>query len=91
MPNYHGRINQDINRLLLVWFLSAPQSRHSRVSQAYDTLEATRHNRRRTVEHVEQIIQSAFGSKYSVIDRSVYNYARDFEYAPLELAVHVSL
>lgn len=62
-----------------------------RIVQAYQPPLSTLNDRKQTIAHVEHIIKTTYGPDYSIIDRSLYTYARDVQIAPLELAVHVSL
>ncbi|KAF8513086.1 hypothetical protein JB92DRAFT_2925360 [Gautieria morchelliformis] len=72
LPNYNSRLNKDIPQLL----------------QAYQPSQSTFLRRKQTIEHVEHIIRTAYGPEYSIIDRSLYTYARDVEASPLEFAIY---
>ncbi|KAF8576340.1 hypothetical protein K439DRAFT_1640587 [Ramaria rubella] len=71
VPRYHGRLSRDIENFL----------------KAYHPTPSLMLDRKVTIERVEEIVKSAFGSGYSIIDRSLYTYARDIETAPIELAI----
>ncbi|OBZ78182.1 Poly(A) RNA polymerase cid13 [Grifola frondosa] len=70
-PIYHRSLEVDFNRYL----------------QRFATSRSTRDVRNSLLQQLKQIVQSRFGNDFDVEDISMWRYATDVEYAPLEFAV----